>query len=77
MTLAKRLREETIDVTLPGKGLPGWLASSYNRIKPVTDVFLGMGFSVAEGPEVNWIIITEALNMPRNHPARDTQIPSI
>ena len=43
-------------------------------LNQVTDVFLGMGFSVAEGPEVELDYYNfEALNMPRNHPARDTQ----
>jgi phenylalanyl-tRNA synthetase alpha chain len=75
MTLAKRLREETIDVTLPGKRPPlGGLHPLTTVLNQVTDVFLGMGFSVAEGPEVELDYYNfEALNMPRNHPARDTQ----
>lgn len=72
---AKKLKEETIDVTLPGK------AASVGRLHPLTatlnevkEVFLGMGFEVAEGPEVDYDYYNfEALNIPPNHPARDTQ----
>lgn len=72
---AKKLKEETIDVTLPGK------APSVGRLHPLTatlnevkEVFLGMGFEVAEGPEVDYDYYNfEALNIPPNHPARDTQ----
>ncbi|MGN0665860.1 MAG: phenylalanine--tRNA ligase subunit alpha [Huintestinicola sp.] len=74
--LAERtLREETIDVTLPGK------APEAGRLHPLTvtleevkETFLGMGFEVVEGPEVETDhYCFEALNMPKHHPARDTQ----
>lgn len=40
----------------------------------VKDIFFGMGFSVASGPEIEWDYYNfEALNIPKNHPARDTQ----
>ena len=73
--LAKRLEEETIDVTVPGK------KPAMGKLHPLTqvlyeleDIFLGMGFDVAEGPEVEWDKYNfEYLNIPKNHPARDTQ----
>ena len=44
---------------------------NYNELK---DIFIGMGFSIAEGPEVEYDYYNfEALNLPKNHPARDTQ----
>jgi len=73
--LSKRLADEAIDVTVPGK-IP-----AVGKLHPVTkvlnelkDIFLGMGFDVAEGPEVEWDSYNfEALNIPKNHPARDVQ----
>ncbi|MGN0595452.1 MAG: phenylalanine--tRNA ligase subunit alpha [Hominimerdicola sp.] len=70
-----QLKEETIDVTLPGK------APKIGRSHPleavleeVEEVFLGMGFDIVEGPEVETDhYCFEALNMPKHHPARDTQ----
>lgn len=70
-----RLKSETLDVTLPGK------ASKLGRPHPldevledVEEVFLGMGFDIVEGPEVETDhYCFEALNMPPHHPARDTQ----
>ncbi|MBP1560035.1 MAG: phenylalanine--tRNA ligase subunit alpha [Oscillospiraceae bacterium] len=72
---AKKLKEETIDVTLPGKvqnvGKLHPLTVTLNEVK---EVFLGMGFEVVEGPEVETDhYCFEALNMPKHHPARDTQ----
>lgn len=74
-TLTRRLEAEKIDVTVPGER-PG-----LGRLHPVTtvlnelkDIFLGMGFDVAEGPEIEYDYYNfEALNLPKNHPARDTQ----
>ena len=52
MALAKRLREESIDVTLPGKRPSlGGLHPLTTVLNLITDVFLGMGFNVAEGPK--------------------------
>ena len=71
----RRLKEETIDVTLPGKkpkvGRPHPLTAVLDEVK---EIFLGMGFEVADGPEVETDhYCFEALNMPPHHPARDTQ----
>ena len=71
----KQLQNETIDVTLPGKtealGHKHPLSIVLDEVK---EIFLGMGFDVAEGPEVEWDHYNfEALNIPKDHPARDTQ----
>ncbi|MBO8156415.1 MAG: phenylalanine--tRNA ligase subunit alpha [Bacillaceae bacterium] len=73
--LEQRLREETIDVTLPGRpnqvGGPHLLTK---LIQEIEDLFIGMGFEVAEGPEVETDYYNfEALNLPKGHPARDMQ----
>jgi phenylalanyl-tRNA synthetase alpha chain len=73
--LEKELENEKIDVTLPGRkirtGSHHLLASV---IREVEDLFIGLGFSVAEGPEVEEDYYNfEALNLPKDHPARDMQ----
>lgn len=73
--LASKLQSESIDITLPGRieavGNLHPLTLTLNRIK---DIFVNMGFSVAEGPEVeNDYFNFEALNLPKEHPARDMQ----
>ncbi len=73
--LAARLKAEKIDVTLPGRinqvGHLHPLTLTLNRIK---SIFIQMGFSVAEGPEVEQDHFNfEALNLPKDHPARDMQ----
>ena len=71
----RKLAEESIDVTLPGR--PVQTGSRHPLIavvEHVEDVFIGMGFSVAEGPEVETDYYNfEALNLPKDHPARDMQ----
>lgn len=73
--LAIRLEKETIDVTLPGKKPSlGKLHPLTAVLNQITEIFLGMGFDVAEGPEVELDYYNfEALNIPKNHPARDAQ----
>lgn len=69
------LLRERIDVTLPGRSV------RHGRLHPVTQVrdeicriFAGLGFSVVEGPEVELDYYNfEALNIPKDHPARDMQ----
>ena len=73
--LAHKLEAETLDITLPGKkqkvGSMHPLTIVENEIR---EIFLGMGFSVADGPEVEYDYYNfEALNLPPDHPARDTQ----
>ncbi len=71
----KKLAAETIDVTLPGKPCRIGAAHPLNKVlAEVEEVFLGMGFDIVEGPEVETDhYCFEALNMPKHHPARDTQ----
>ncbi|WP_124098569.1 phenylalanine--tRNA ligase subunit alpha [Ruminococcus sp. Marseille-P6503] len=71
----QRLKAETIDVTLPGKAPRLGRPHPLNAVlAEVEDVFLGMGFDIVEGPEVETdYYCFEALNMPKHHPARDTQ----
>jgi len=73
--LEEQLKSETLDVTVPGKVKPlGKKHPMYTVLDEVKEIFLGMGFDVAEGPEVETdYYCFEALNMPKNHPARDTQ----
>ena len=66
---------ETIDVTLSGRRLPLGKSHILNRVtQELVEVFSGLGFQLAEGPEVEIDYYNfEALNMPKNHPARDMQ----
>ncbi|MBM7644769.1 phenylalanyl-tRNA synthetase alpha chain [Scopulibacillus daqui] len=70
-----QLAEESIDVTLPGR--PVQSANHHPLtavIEEIEDLFIGLGFSIAEGPEVeNDYYNFEALNLPKDHPARDMQ----
>lgn len=72
---AKKLESETIDVTLPGKpvtqGQPHVIQQIIDNIE---DLFLGMGYQVIQGPEVETDKYNfEMLNLPKDHPARDMQ----
>lgn len=73
--LEQRLAEESIDVTLPGR--PVYAGSSHSLsavVEQIEEIFLGMGFKIAEGPEVETDYYNfEALNLPKNHPSRDMQ----
>lgn len=70
-----KLLSETIDVTLPGEAHPiGHKHPLSIVLDEVKDIFIGMGFQIATGPEVEWDYYNfEALNLPPDHPARDTQ----
>ncbi|MEE1279726.1 MAG: phenylalanine--tRNA ligase subunit alpha [Oscillospiraceae bacterium] len=73
--MEQKLRDEAIDVTLPGKkqelGHKHPLTLVLDDIK---QMFLGMGFDIVRGPEVETDYYNfEALNIPKDHPARDTQ----
>ena len=63
-----------MDVTLPGRPFPvGHLHPITQTIYEVCDIFTSLGFQVVEGPEVEWDYYNfEALNIPEEHPARDT-----
>lgn len=70
-----RLQKEVIDVTMPGKRTQlGTRHPLTMIIDEVKDMFIGMGYEIAEGPEVELDYYNfEALNIPKNHPARDVQ----
>lgn len=71
----QKLKSEKLDITLPGK------RSRIGKKHPVSvvldeikDAFVSMGYSIADGPEVEYDYYNfEALNIPKSHPARDTQ----
>lgn len=71
----QKIKSESIDITLPGK------KQSLGKLHPMTvveneikEIFMGMGFNIADGPEIDDDYhVFEALNLPPNHPARDTQ----
>ncbi|NLX79034.1 MAG: phenylalanine--tRNA ligase subunit alpha [Clostridiales bacterium] len=73
--IEEKLVEESIDITMPGNrrriGHKHPLSIVLDEVK---DIFLGMGFKIATGPEIEWDEYNfEALNIPQDHPARDTQ----
>lgn len=69
------LQKESIDVTVPGfRTLFGHLHPVTQVLDEIIDIFTSLGFSVEEGPEIELDFYNfEALNMPRDHPARDMQ----
>ncbi len=71
--LSQRLSAEAIDVTLPGRPVAaGRLHPTTQTLREIIEAFRPMGFSVVEGPEVEWEYYNfEALNIPADHPARD------
>ncbi len=75
MTLEKKLKDEELDVTLPGtKATIGKLHPLNIVLNEIEEIFMGMGFDVVDGPEVEYDYYNfEALNLPADHPARDTQ----
>ncbi|HEY82044.1 MAG TPA: phenylalanine--tRNA ligase subunit alpha [Dehalococcoidia bacterium] len=72
--LAKGAKQETIDITLPGRPLPiGRLHPITQTLNEICEIFASMGFGIVEGPDVEWDYYNfEALNIPQEHPARDT-----
>lgn len=75
LELEGALMAESIDITLPGKRPHTGRLHPVNQILTrITDIFTSMGFGVEEGPEVESDYNNfEALNIPKNHPARDMQ----
>ena len=73
--LAERLARETIDVTAPPSGIPmGHRHPLITTTEQIVDLFCGLGYRVAEGPEVETDYYNfSALNIPEDHPARDMQ----
>lgn len=73
--LALRLGAEVVDVTIPGTSIPlGHRHPMSIILDEVKDTFVGMGFEIAEGPEVEYAdYVFTKLNTPEGHPARDWQ----
>lgn len=73
--LADRLANEKVDITLPGrKPQKGHLHPITLTMREIKKIFMRMGFDVMEGPEIeNDYYNFEALNLPKDHPARDMQ----
>lgn len=71
----ERLKSERIDVSLPGRRRPmGTRHPITLVIDDIVDIFAGLGFQVEEGPEIEMDYYNfEALNIPKDHPARDMQ----
>jgi len=71
----KRIQKERIDVTIPGKRVEVGAIHILSQVqKEISEIFLSMGYEIAEGPEVELDYYNfEALNIPADHPARDTQ----
>jgi len=67
-------QKEILDITLPGRPLPnGRLHPITQTLNEICDIFASMGFQIAEGPDVEWDYYNfEALNIPAEHPSRDT-----
>lgn len=71
----KKLAQEKLDVTLPGRMPPRGNVHPLIQVRRrIEDIFLGMGYTIEEGPEIesdyyNFV----ALNLPKHHPARDMQ----
>ena len=73
--LAEKLEAETLDVTVPGKAVVQGRQHPLNMVlDEAKEIFVGMGFSIAEGPEVEWADYNfTRLNTQEGHPARDRQ----
>ncbi len=70
-----QLKRETLDITLPGRQRPlGSRHPLYQTMDEIEEIFISMGFGVEEGYEVETDYYNfEAMNLPKNHPARDMQ----
>lgn len=73
--LEKRLRSENIDVTMPGKRRQLGNKHPISKVlHEIEDIFIGMGFTIVEGPEIEKAYYNfDALNHSKYHPARDMQ----
>lgn len=73
--LNQKYQKEAIDITLPGKKPASGSQHPINIVKnEILDAFLGMGFEIFEGPELDTdYYCFQALNIPKDHPARDMQ----
>ncbi|WAW15502.1 phenylalanine--tRNA ligase subunit alpha [Peptostreptococcus equinus] len=69
----EKIKSETIDITMPGKSFEiGKKHIISKMIDEVTEIFMGMGFSIADGPEIETVENNfDSLNAPKDHPSRD------
>jgi phenylalanyl-tRNA synthetase alpha chain len=73
--IRKKLESQSIDINLPGRGVnKGSIHPLTQSLRRIQEIFHGMGFEIAEGPEIetDWFNFT-ALNNPKDHPARSMQ----
>ena len=72
---AEKLKNEVIDVTLPSKkNMVGHRHPNTIALEEVERIFVGMGYEVVEGPEIEYDLYNfEKLNIPADHPAKDEQ----
>ncbi|MEA4901281.1 phenylalanine--tRNA ligase subunit alpha [Desulfitobacterium sp.] len=75
IALQKQIESERLDISLPGvSSMRGHQHPLTQVIEEMEDIFLGMGFQIAEGPEIESDYYNfEALNLPKEHPAREMQ----
>ncbi|MCD7809953.1 MAG: phenylalanine--tRNA ligase subunit alpha [Erysipelotrichaceae bacterium] len=73
--IINKIKSETIDISLPGNNLPVGTIHPLSMVKEqLEDLFVGMGYTVAEGPEVETDHFNfELMNIPKDHPSRDMQ----
>lgn len=73
--LFEKYKSESVDITLPGKEAKSGSIHPLNIVKnQILDAFCGMGFKIFEGPEIDTdYYCFQALNIPKDHPARDMQ----
>ena len=71
----EKMKQEVIDVTLPAKKINvGHRHPNTISLEEVERIFVGMGYEVVEGPEIEYDLYNfEKLNIPANHPAKDEQ----
>jgi len=75
LEMNRKLSQEKIDISLPGMPVVSGGLHPISRVAAeIREIFIGMGFTVAEGPEIETDYYNfEALNIPKDHPARDMQ----
>lgn len=75
LNAVQKLREEKIDITLPSKFREKGKRHPISQvILEIEEIFIGMGYEIAQGPEVEFAYYNfDTLNMPKNHPAREFQ----
>lgn len=73
--LNESLKKESVDITLPGTNYKKGVENPFYKVKKdIEDIFVGMGYTVETGPEIDSDkYVFELLNIPKDHPARDMQ----